>query len=187
MKVRNLLTRRQDSARVVDDPADERVVGPGAARDERTTTRRMPPFLSRRPTTDETTTDRVVTDTRPATDEPDTVVERRRWAHVSAMATLSLILGVLAVAVTLTGLLAAEGVALGVIGAAVAAGGMIGASRRGVTGHSLAFLGLVASLAAVLLGVLAIGGQLSWLDHKTDEVARVHDWLLAQLPWLKRW
>jgi hypothetical protein len=202
MKVRNLLTRRQDSARVVDDPADERVVGPGAARDERTTTRRMPPFLSRRSTTDETTAgaaatgtairdraadDRGITDTRPATDEPDTVVERPRWAHVSAMATLSLILGVLAVAVTLTGLLAAEGVALGVIGAAVAAGGMIGASRRGVTGHSLAFLGLVASLAAVLLGVLAIGGQLSWLDHKTDEVARVHDWLLAQLPWLKRW
>jgi hypothetical protein len=198
MKVRNLLTRRQDSARVSDDPADERVVDPGAVRDERTTTRRMSPFLSRRSTTDETTTgraattgtavrDRADTDTVPATDEPETVVERPRWAHVSAMATLSLILGVLALAVTLTGLLAAEGVALGVIGGAVAAGGLVGASRRGVTGHSLAFLGLVASLAAILLGVLAITGQLSWLDTKTDEVAKVHDWLLAQMPWLKRW
>jgi hypothetical protein len=103
------------------------------------------------------------------------------------MATLSLILGVLALAATLTGLLAPEGVALGVVGGAVAAGGLVGASRRGVTGHSLALLGLVASLGAILLGVLAITGQVSWLDTKTDEVARVHDWLVAQMPWLKRW
>jgi hypothetical protein len=48
-------------------------------------------------------------------------------------------------------------------------------------------LGLVASLAAILLGILAIGGQLSWLDSRTDEVSRAHDWLVAQLPWLKHW
>jgi hypothetical protein len=198
--VRNLLTRRQDSARAADDPADERVVDRDAVRDEPRTTRRMAPFLGRRSTADETTTrssatgtavrDRagepVTTDTRPDTEEP-TVVERPRWAHVSAMATLSLILGVLALAATLTGLLAPEGVALGVVGGAVAAGGLVGASRRGVTGHSLALLGLVASLGAILLGVLAITGQVSWLDSKTDEVARVHDWLVARMPWLKRW
>jgi hypothetical protein len=100
---------------------------------------------------------------------------------------LSLIIGVLALAVTLSGLLAAEGVALGVIGGAVAAGGLVGASRRGVTGHSVAMLGLLASIAAILLGILAIGGQLSWLDSHTDEVARAHNWLIAQLPWLKHW
>jgi hypothetical protein len=138
-----------------------------------------------------TVRDRVVDDRavkeRPATGTPDTVVERPRWAHVSAMATLSLIIGVAARAAPFTGLLAAEGVALGVVGGAVAAGGLVGASRRGITGHSLAFLGLVASLGAILLGVLAISGQLSWLDSKTDEVARMHNWLVAQLPWIKRW
>ncbi len=122
---------------------------------------------------------------RPA--EPTVVDERPRWAHVSALATLSLVLGVLAVATTLTGLLAPEGVALGVVGAAIAAGGLVGASRRGVTGHSVALLGLVSSLAAILLGVLAISGDLTWLDSGTNEVTKAHDWLVSQLPWLKHW
>jgi hypothetical protein len=196
--VRNLLSRRQDSERVADDAAEERVADRRVVREESTTSRRMPAFLNRRTDTGTTEVrsrtavkDRAVdgptTGTAPGVDEPATVVERPRWAHVSATATLGLILGVLALAVTLTGVLAAEGVVLGVVGGAVAAGGLVGASRRGVTGHSLALLGLVASLGAILLGVLAIGGQLSWLDSKTDEVARVHGWLLAQLPWLKRW
>jgi hypothetical protein len=103
------------------------------------------------------------------------------------MATLSLIVGVVAVMAALTGLMAAEAIVLGVIGGAIAAGGLVGASRRGVTGHSLALIGLVASLGAILLGVLAIGGDLSWLDSKTDEVGRLHSWLLNQLPWLKNW
>jgi hypothetical protein len=196
--VRNLLTRRPGSERVADDAADEQVVDRRVVRGEPTTTRRMPAFLSRRADTGTTgvrggtavkdrTVDERTTTTEPAVDDTETVVERPRWAHVSAMATLGLILGVAAMAVTLTGILAPEGVALGVIGGAVAAGGLVGASRRGVTGHSLALLGLVLSLGAILLGVLAISGQLSWLDTKTDEVARVHDWLLAQVPWLKRW
>jgi hypothetical protein len=197
--VRNLLTRRPGSERVADDAADERVVDRRVVRDEPTTTRRMPAFLSRRADTgttgvrggtavkDRAVDERSTTGTAPAVDDTGTVDERPRWAHVSAMATLGLILGVVAMAVTLTGILAPEGVALGVIGGAVAAGGLVGASRRGVTGHSLALLGLVLSLGAILLGVLAISGQLSWLDSKTDEVGRVHDWLVAQMPWLKRW
>jgi hypothetical protein len=208
--VRNLLTGRQDSDRVAADADNDRVVDRSAQTDERTTSRKMPAFLGRRTSTDDEATqdattrrttsemaaggttvkdrtaERVVTG-RPTTTEPDTVVQPTPWAHVSGMATLSLILGVAALAATLTGLFAVEGVALGVIGGAVAAGGLVGASRRGVTGHSLAFLGLVTSLGAILLGILAITGELSWLDSKTDEVARAHNWLVAQLPWLKRW
>ena len=208
--MRNLLTGRHDSDRVAADADNEQVVDRRVQTDERTTSRKLPAFLGRRTSTDDETTqdatpsrttgrmaaggttvkdrtaERVVTG-RPTTTEPDTVVEPTPWAHVSGMATLSLILGVAALAATLTGLLAVEGVALGVIGGAVAAGGLVGASRRGVTGHSLAFLGLITSLGAILLGILAITGELSWLDSKTDEVARAHDWLLAQLPWLKRW
>jgi hypothetical protein len=178
------LTLRRDSERVTDETAGGDVVDRRVTEEE-TTTQRIP-------TRHRVADDRPTVDERPTVQEPpaaeDTVTaapERPRWAHVSAMATLSLIIGVVAVAATLTGLLAAEGIVLGVIGGAVAAGGLVGASRRGVTGHSVALLGLVASLAAILLGVLAIGGELSWLDSDTDEVGRLHTWLLSQLPWLK--
>jgi membrane-bound ClpP family serine protease len=130
--------------------------------------------------------DVTVPDTRP---EPSTteVVERPRWAHVSAMATLSLILGVVALAATFSGLLAPVGVVLGVIGGAFAAGGLVGASRRGVTGHSLAMLGMLCGLAAMVIGLMAIGGYLPWLSSTTDEVAHLRTWLDNNLPWIKNW
>ncbi len=182
--MRNLLTRRSDTEPATEDTARETVINPRADGDKPTTRR----ILTRRRATEEATADRRDAKPLPAS-EPDTTVEsqRPRWAHVSAMATVSLIVGVVAVIAALTGLMAAEAIVLGVIGGAIAAGGLVGASRRGVTGHSLALLGLVASLGAILLGVLAIGGELSWLDSKTDEVSRLHSWLLNQLPWLKNW
>jgi hypothetical protein len=182
--VRNLLTRRSDTEPATEDTARETVINPRADGDEPRTRR----LLTRRRATEEPVTERRDTKPLPGT-ESDTTVEpeRPRWAHVSAMATLSLIVGVVAVMAALTGLMAAEAIVLGVIGGAIAAGGLVGASRRGVTGHSLALLGLVTSLGAILLGVLAIGGELSWLDSKTDEVSRLHSWLLNQLPWLKNW
>jgi hypothetical protein len=129
----------------------------------------------------------------PATEER--VVERPvpveetapRWVRVSAFATFGLIVGLVALAATLTGRLAPVGVALGVLGGAISAGGLVGASRRGVTGHSVALLGLLASIAAVALGVMAITGYLPWLDSRTDEVAKLRDWLDARVPWMKRW
>jgi hypothetical protein len=186
--VRNLLTGRHDSDRVAADAAaNERVADePTQDATPARTTSRMSRMAAGGTTVRDRTAERTVTE-RPTTTEPDTAVQPTPWAHVSGMATLSLILGVAALAAALTGLLATEGVALGVIGGAVAAGGLVGASRRGVTGHSLAFLGLVTSLGAILLGILAITGELSWLNSKTDEVAKAHDWLVAQLPWLKRW
>jgi hypothetical protein len=119
--------------------------------------------------------------------EPEPVTEAPRWARTSMFATLGLVVGLAALFATLTGLLAAVGVALGVVGGAIAAGGLVGASRRGVTGHSVALLGLMCSLVAIVLGVLAISGNLSWLDSKTDEVARLRDWLDAHISWFKHW
>ena len=146
-----------------------------------------------RPATDNPT-DTTPTDTTVDRTADKTVVERPvpvekapRWAHVSAFATLGLIVGLVALAATLTGLLAPVGVAAGVVGGAISAGGLVGASRRGVTGHSIALLGLLASLAAIILGVMAIAGYLPWLDSRTDMVARIHEWLDARLPWMQRW
>src|SRR5256714_6185629 len=153
---------------------------------ERIETRR-PAVDDRRPVRD---TDTEVVD-RPTTDE--TVVERPvepaapRWVRVSAMATLGLVVGLLALAATLTGLLAPVGVAVGVVGGAISAGGLVGASRRGVTGHSVALLGLLLSIAAIVLGVMAIGGYLPWLDSRTDEVAKLRDWLNAHLSFMRNW
>jgi hypothetical protein len=126
--------------------------------------------------------------TEPVT-EPvaEPVVEQRRWAHNSFSAVLGLVLGVVAVGTVLTGLLAPLGVAIGVIGAVISVGGLVSASRRGVTGHGAAFGGTIASVAAIILGVLAIQGELSWLNSHTDEVARLHNWLVATFPWTRNW
>jgi hypothetical protein len=188
--VRNLLTRRSDTEPATEDTARETVINPRADGDEPRTRR----LSTRRRAIEEPVTERRDIKPLPASGpdaaagpDPATEPERQRWAHVSAMATLSLIVGVVAVMAALTGLMADEAIVLGVIGGAIAAGGLVGASRRGVTGHSLALIGLVASLGAILLGVLAIGGDLSWLNSKTDEVGRLHSWLLNELPWLKNW
>jgi hypothetical protein len=103
------------------------------------------------------------------------------------MATLSLILGLAALSATLTGLLAPVGVALGAVTVATAVSGLVRARRFPVTGHSLAMLAILCGLGATVLGIMAIGGHLSWLSGRVDEVSQLHDWLDTQLPVLKRW
>ncbi|HEX6497838.1 MAG TPA: DUF4190 domain-containing protein [Micromonosporaceae bacterium] len=110
----------------------------------------------------------------------------QRWAHVSAAATIALIVGLSAVYAALTGVLAPVAIALGIIGVIVSIVGLAAASRTGVTGHSLATLGLIGSLAGIVLGILAITNVLPWLHH-TDQVAHFQQWLDAQLPWIKSW
>ncbi len=168
--VRNLLSRDHRTASADAVAADETTV---EERDRRVVRTREP---------ETTRTEEPVT-------EPVAVPEREmpRWVRTSTFATLGLIVGLAALFATLTGLLAAVGVALGVIGGAIAAGGLVGASRRGVTGHGVALLGLACSLVAIVLGVLAISGHLSWIDSKTDEVARLRDWLNAHIAWFKHW
>jgi hypothetical protein len=150
---------------------------------------------TRRPGVDDGPRDTEVRDTRvverPVEERP---VEERpaeeappRWVRVSALATLGLIVGLAALFATLTGLLAPVGVAAGVVGGAISAGGLVGASRRGVTGHSVALLGLLLSIAAIVLGVMAMGGYLPWLDSRTDEVLKARDWLNAHLSFLRSW
>ena len=156
--------------------------------DEPETTERIPtrPMIDDRRERDTDVVERPTDDTvveRPVEERP----AAPRWAHVSALATLGLIVGLAALGATLTGLLAPVGVALGVVGGAISAGGLVGASRRGVTGHSVALLGMLASIAAIVLGVLAIGGYLPWLDSRTDEVAHLRSWLDAHLTFMRNW
>jgi hypothetical protein len=108
-------------------------------------------------------------------------------ARVGVRATLSLILGITGASATLTGVLAPEGVALGTLAFLAGLRGLIAARQRHITGRSLALLGMAGGLAAAVLGVLAIGGHLSWLDSRVDEVSQLHHWLDTMLPWLERW
>jgi hypothetical protein len=136
------------------------------------------------------------TETLPATEpvaEPVTepvaepVAESKRWAHVSGMATLSLIVGTLAVAATLTGLLAPIGFAAGVLAILIGIIALYAVRRPGVTGHTLVGLGVLFGLVAIVLSVLAMNDSVSWLSSKTDEITNVHNWLNDHMHWLRRW
>jgi len=115
------------------------------------------------------------------------VADAKRWAHVSGVATLSLIIGTLAVAATLTGLLAPIGFAAGVLAILIGIVALYAVRRPGVTGHTLVGLGVLFGLVAIVLSVLAMNDSLSWLSSKTDEITTVHNWLNDHLHWLRRW
>jgi hypothetical protein len=149
----------QRRAPVVDD---ERVVEPTPSEDERVVEKREPVA--------------VVPEAEP-----------QRWAHVSFMAALSLVIGVLAVAATLTGLLAPVGFAAGVLAVLVGALATYSVSRPNVTGHGLVVFGVLFGAIAIILSLLAINGQLSWLSSDTNEITTVHNWLNDNLHWMRRW
>lgn len=124
--------------------------------------------------------------TEPAT-EHGAVVASKRWAHVSGMATLSLIAGTLAVAATLTGLLAPIGFAVGVLAVLFGILALFGVQRAGVTGHGLVGLGLLFGVVAIVVSVLAMSHSVSWISNRTDEIAVLHNWLNSHVHWLRRW
>jgi hypothetical protein len=96
------------------------------------------------------------------------------------LATLSLIFGVAAGLFVLTGALAGYGIGLGGVALLLAIGGISATGRRHVAGKTDALIGLVLGLGAVVLGILALTGSLSWLTTDTDTVARVREWLDSQ-------
>lgn len=136
----------------------------------------------------DTTTLRRSIDREPVT-EPVTepVPVRPAPARVSLLATLGLIFGVAGVAAALTGLLAPWAIVAGALGLLFSFGGIIAGVRPNVAGRGLGTLGVLISGTAVVFGILALTGQVSWLDSHTDQVARLKDWLDARLPWMKDW
>jgi hypothetical protein len=171
--------------------AAQRVAATGTATDDATTTDSVgraqvdEDLAARRRLRERTAAaTKAATTTIPVVDADQVEVVRGPRPRASLTATLSLILGVVGAVAVLTGLLAGPGVAVGLIAAMVGLGGVAATSRRHVAGKSDALLGIALGLAATVLGVLALTGNLSWLNGDTDIVARVHDWFAAQLPWL---
>jgi len=138
----------------------------------------------------ETATMRPTIDRDPVT-VPDPVTEpvpvRQAPARVSLLAALGVMLGVAAVAIAMTGLLAPWAIPVGALGLLFSFGGIIAGVRPNVAGRGLGTLGVLISGTAVVFGILAMTGQVSWLDSNVDQVARLNDWLDAQFPWMKDW
>jgi len=114
------------------------------------------------------------------------IVEAER-SRVSVWATFGLMIGLLGIGLTLTGLLAPPGAAVGGLGLLTSVVGLFIAGRPGVAGRGLAVLGVLLGLAAVVLGGLAMTHDYSWPNSQTDEVSRLHDWLVDRWAWLGRW
>lgn len=144
--------------------------------DHRETHTSMKPVIDREPVAPVTNVDADVVPVEPG-----------RPARASMLSTLGLIVGVVAVATALTGLLATWALPLGALGLLLSFGGIIAGARRHVAGRGIGTLGVLFSGTAVVFAILALTGQVSWLDSDVDQVARLNEWLDAQFPWMRDW
>jgi hypothetical protein len=144
-----------------------------------------------RPDTDRTDTDRTGTD-RTGTDRTDDYragagragagepVVAGPKPRASLLATLALIAGVAAALLVLSGPLIPYGIGVAGLALVLSLGGIHATGRRHVAGKTDALIGMVLALAAIVVGVLALTGSLSWLGTGTHSVDSVRHWLDAQ-------
>lgn len=123
-------------------------------------------------------TERVVTDADPRPAPPPVVAGPRPRA--SLLATLGLITGVVAALLVLSGPLVGYGIGLAVLALILSLGGVSATGRRHVAGKTDALIGMVLALGAIVVGVLALTGSLSWLGTDTQPVNQVREWLDAR-------
>jgi hypothetical protein len=100
--------------------------------------------------------------------------------RASLLATLGLILSVVAAMLVLSGPLLGYGIGLAVLALILSLSGIHATGRRHVAGKSDALIGMVLSLAAIVVGVLALTGSLHWLGTDMQPVNSVREWLDAQ-------
>jgi hypothetical protein len=108
------------------------------------------------------------------------VVERGPKPRSSMMATLGLILGVGSALLVLSGPLLGYGIGVAVVALILSLGGIHATGKRHVAGKGDALIGMVLSLAAIVVGVLALTGSLSWLGTDMQPVNTFRQWLDAQ-------
>jgi hypothetical protein len=101
--------------------------------------------------------------------------------RASLLATLGLILGVASVLLVLSGPLLGYGIAVGGLALILSLSGIHATGKRHVAGKTDALLGMILSLGAIVLGVLALTGSLNWLGTDVPAVANVREWLDAHI------
>jgi hypothetical protein len=97
--------------------------------------------------------------------------------RASVLATLGLVLSVVAAMLVLSGPLLGYGLGMAVLALILSLSGLSATGKRHVAGKTDALLGMVLSLAAVVVGVLALTGSLSWLGTDTQPVNSLREWL----------
>lgn len=100
--------------------------------------------------------------------------------RASLMATLGLILGVASLLLVLSGPLLGYGIGVAGLALVLSLAGIRATGKRHVAGKSDALLGMVFSLAAIVIGVLALTGSLSWLGTDQQPVSNLREWLDTQ-------
>ena len=100
--------------------------------------------------------------------------------RASLLATLGLIGGVAAALLVLSGPLLPYGIGLAVLALILSVSGMHATGRRHIAGKTDALIGMVLSLAAIVVGVLALTGSLPWLGTDMQPVNSVREWLDTQ-------
>jgi len=106
--------------------------------------------------------------------------------RASGLATLSVIVGLLAMVAVATGSMVTPGIGLGVIAALLAFGGVVATSSRYIAGKADALFGMLFALAAIVFGVMSLTGAVSWLSPHTSLLVDLHQWLQAHASWLLR-
>ncbi|MEV6298388.1 hypothetical protein AB0M02_03175 [Actinoplanes sp. NPDC051861] len=169
--------------------ADRTTTTVAAHRDDR------PPISPRRDDTSTTTTiPPVRTETeRAATVTADRPVQERHGgraavpstspapkARASFIATLGLILGVAGALLVLSGPLLGYGMGVAGLALVLSVAGLFSTRKRHVAGKTDALIGLLLSIAALVVGVLALTGQLNWAGTDVQPVSSLREWLDAQ-------
>jgi hypothetical protein len=114
-------------------------------------------------------------------DEPaEPVVPVGPKPRSSMLATLGLILGVASALLVLSGPLLGYGIGVAVLALILSLSGIHATGKRHVAGKTDALIGMVLALAAIVVGVLALTGSLSWLGTDMQPVNSFRQWLDAQ-------
>ena len=115
---------------------------------------------------------------RPLATEPPVVAGPKPRA--SLLATFGLIFSVAGALLVLSGPLTGYGVGVAGLALVLSLCGIRATRRRHVAGKTDALLGMFISLAAIVVGVLALTGSLSWAGTDVQPVTSLREWLDTQ-------
>jgi hypothetical protein len=100
--------------------------------------------------------------------------------RASLLATLGLITGVAGALLVLSGPLLGYGIGVAGLALVLSLAGVRATRKRHIAGKTDALIGMVLALGAIVVGVLALTGSLSWLGTDMQPVNSLREWLDTQ-------
>ncbi|GAB1642850.1 hypothetical protein [Krasilnikovia sp. MM14-A1259] len=176
------------SHRQADPPTDGEPRGAVAApprEDRKPAAGPVPTGRHTRPVAERAAIDDTIPDRGIATRDTENLAPRDRAAlgpkpRASLLATLALIAGVASALLVLSGPLIGYGIAVAVLGLVLALAGFSATGKRHVAGRTDALIAMAVALGAIVVGVLALSGSLSWLGTDMQPASSLREWLDAR-------